>query len=110
MAGTPGKPSITSPWVSAPHADSTLQHVWFPLQRVLKSGYSAVTSQLGHYDVMTWHLIILGLGLPYKECPFITLRVIGLFHHSGDVGVNTVLELTFSRLLPFNIYFCVFIL
>lgn len=59
---------------------------------------------------MRWHLIILGLGLPYKECPFITLRVIGLFHHSGDVGVNTVLELTFSRLLPFNIYFCVFIL
>lgn len=70
MEGTPGKPSVTSPWVSAPHANSTLQHIWFQLQCVLKSGYSAVTSQLGHYDVMTWHLINLGLGLPYKVMSF----------------------------------------
>lgn len=60
-----GKPPLISLWVSVLDADSTLQHTWFNLEHILLSGCSAVTSQLGYYDAVRKHLIILWLGLPY---------------------------------------------
>lgn len=92
-------PTLTSSWVSVPHADSSLQHIWFHLQHPGKSRYSAVTSQLGHYDVMRRYVIMFQLVLPCEKHCLITLWVTGFFHHSGDVGVNPVRTRSFVQVL-----------